>query len=252
MDNLLPEALDRLAHCHRPAALTHLRQLEAESIDINRTRVTMCWRQLQPLLARKGGSLLRQIQPLSSNPEKPFLESLRRIPTLRFFRRFVSELAPDGIVATVVTGLVALILVVVESLSYAALIFSRPLSRFIGVGIAITLNTAVVVGLITAVFGSYPGAIAFSQNKIAALIAFMTAALTSSMANSLPARRRRLPSRLRSLFRPLSPEPHWRASQHSDWAHSYVLFPIQLSVDFWPRSAGCFAWVPLRRWPASQ
>jgi sulfate permease, SulP family len=186
MDNLLPEALARPAHCHPPAALTHLQQLEAESIDIDRTRVTMCWRQLQPLLARKGGSLLRQIQPLLSNPQKPLLESLRRAPPLCFFRRFINELAPDGIVATVLTGLVALILVVVESLSYAALIFSGPLSPFIGVGIAITLNTAVVVGLITAVFGSYPGTIAFSQNKIAALMAFMAAALMSSMANSLP------------------------------------------------------------------
>ena len=93
--------------------------------------------------------------------------SLRLTPTPGFFERFVSELAPDGIVATVITGLVALMLVVVESLSYAALIFSGPLSPYIDLGIAITLNTAVVVGLMTAVFGSYPGTIAFSQNKIA-------------------------------------------------------------------------------------
>jgi hypothetical protein len=52
MDNLVPEALARPAHCHPPAALTHLQQLEAESIDINRTRLTMCWRQLRPLLAK--------------------------------------------------------------------------------------------------------------------------------------------------------------------------------------------------------
>ena len=118
--------------------------------------------------------------------KQPGAGGLRLTPVSRFFQRFISELAPDGIVATVVAGLVALILVVVESLSYAALIFSGPLSPQIDVGIAITLNTAVVVGLMTAIFGSYPGTIALSQNKIAALLAFVAAALMSSMATSVP------------------------------------------------------------------
>jgi hypothetical protein len=62
--------------------------------------------------------------------------SLRLTPTPGFFERVVSELTPDGIVATVIAGLVALSLVVVESLSYAALIFSGPLSSYIDVGIS--------------------------------------------------------------------------------------------------------------------
>jgi SulP family sulfate permease len=103
-----------------------------------------------------------------------------------FFERFIGELAPDGILATVIAGLVTLILVVVESLSYAALIFSGPLSPYIDLGIAITLNTAVVVGLMTAVFGSYPGTVALSQNKIAALMGFLATALMSSMPKSMP------------------------------------------------------------------
>jgi sulfate permease, SulP family len=112
--------------------------------------------------------------------------SSRLMATPGFFQRFISELAPDGILATVIAGIAALSLVVVESLSYAALIFSGPLSPYIDVGIAITLNTAVVVGSMTALFGSYPGTIAFSQSKIAALLAFMAAALVSSMVNSVP------------------------------------------------------------------
>ena len=125
----------------------------------------------------------------------------------QFIRQFVGELAPDGIVATVVTGLVALVLVVVESLSYAALIFSGPLSPYIDVGIAITLNTGVVVGLITTIFGSYPGTIAFSQNKVAALMAFMAAALESTMIRSAPGEQTALTVRPRSSFRPSSPGP---------------------------------------------
>jgi sulfate permease, SulP family len=54
---------------------------------------------------------------------------------------------------------------------YAALIFSGPLAPYIGMGIAITLTSAVVCGLIAAVFSSYPGVVAFSQNKIAAIFA---------------------------------------------------------------------------------
>jgi SulP family sulfate permease len=130
---------------------------------------------------------VRQIQTLSSRPcEQSRGGGTRLTLSPPFIRQFVGELAPDGIVATVVTGLVALVLVVVESLSYAALIFSGPLSPYIDVGIAITLNTGVVVGLITTIFGSYPGTIAFSQNKIAVLMAFMAAALESTMIKSAP------------------------------------------------------------------
>jgi SulP family sulfate permease len=137
--------------------------------------------------ARKSaGSPPTEKESKSLYPSKPRHGSFHLTPTPQFFRRFISELAPDGILATAIVGLVALSLVVVESLSYAALIFSGPLSPYIDVGIAITLNTAVVVGLMTAVFGSYPGTIAFSQSKIATLLAFMAAALMSSMVKSVP------------------------------------------------------------------
>jgi sulfate permease, SulP family len=139
------------------------------------------------MLGTKGEALVMQIQPLSSRPgDQSWRGGLRLPPTSGFLERFIRELAPDGIIATVTAGLVALILVVVESLSYAALIFSGPLSPHIDIGIAITLNTAVVVGLMTAIFGSYSGTMAFSQNKIAALMSFMAAALMSSMVESVP------------------------------------------------------------------
>jgi MFS superfamily sulfate permease-like transporter len=160
-----------------------------------------------------------------------------------FFQRFISELAPDGILATVIAGLVALSLVVVESLSYAALIFSGPLSPYIDVGIAITLNTAVVVGLMTAVFGSYPGTIAFSQGKLAALLAFMAAALVSSMVKSVPGDKAALTVAAAISISTVITGAVLAGLGAFRLGHLFVLSPIPSSVDFWPRSAGCSAWV---------
>jgi SulP family sulfate permease len=101
--------------------------------------------------------------------------------------QFRAELAPDGMAPTLTAGAVAIILVVIESVSYASLIFSGNLASYIGMGISITLTSAVVCGLITAIFSSYPGAVAFSQNKIAAIFALIAAATFAAATPSRPA-----------------------------------------------------------------
>jgi len=129
-----------------------------------------------------------QIQRAASPRSKQsWADTFRVASAARSIGRFIGELAPEGIAATLAAGLAALILIVVESLSYAALIFSGPLSPFVNIGIGITLITAVVIGLMTTAFGSYPGMIAFSQSKVAAVTSFMAASLASAAAASMPA-----------------------------------------------------------------
>jgi SulP family sulfate permease len=107
--------------------------------------------------------------------------------TASLWSKFKTEFAPDGIVPSVTAGAVALMLVVIESVAYAALIFSGPLAPYIGTGIAIALTSAVVCGLIAAVFSSYPGVVAFSQNKIAAIFALIAATTFELITPPVPA-----------------------------------------------------------------
>ena len=85
------------------------------------------------------------------------------------------EELPAALVAGVVTGLVVVIL----SLSFAVLIFSGELAGHVGTAIGMALFTAVVVGGLVALFSSYPGTIAFPQDKIAPILALMASLIVA-------------------------------------------------------------------------
>ncbi|KIL99327.1 hypothetical protein CCC_03545 [Paramagnetospirillum magnetotacticum MS-1] len=85
------------------------------------------------------------------------------------------EELPAALVAGAVTGLVVVIL----SLSFAVLIFSGELSGHVGTAIGMALFTAVVVGALVALFSSYPGTIAFPQDKIAPILALMASLIVA-------------------------------------------------------------------------
>jgi sulfate adenylyltransferase subunit 2 len=71
--NLLPEALARHAHCRRPAALTHLQQLEAESIHIIREAVAQCDNPVMLYSIGKDSSVLLRLALKAFYPGKlPF------------------------------------------------------------------------------------------------------------------------------------------------------------------------------------
>jgi SulP family sulfate permease len=80
-----------------------------------------------------------------------------------------------ALVAGVMTGTVVAIL----STSFAVLIFSGSLAQYAGVGVGITLFTAAVVGAVVAVMSSYPGTIAFPQDKIAPILALMASMIVA-------------------------------------------------------------------------
>jgi sulfate adenylyltransferase subunit 2 len=87
--NLLPEALARHAHCHRPAALTHLQQLEAESIHIIREAVAQSENPVMLYSIGKDSSVLLRLALKAFYPAKlPF--PLLHIDTTWKFREMVA------------------------------------------------------------------------------------------------------------------------------------------------------------------
>jgi sulfate adenylyltransferase subunit 2 len=109
--NFLPEALARPAHCRRPAAMTHLQQLEAESIHIIREAVAQSDKPVMLYSIGKDSSVLLRLALKAFYPGKlPF--PLLHIDTTWKFRdmiafrdKVVLELGLDLIVHINETGL---------------------------------------------------------------------------------------------------------------------------------------------------
>lgn len=91
------------------------------------------------------------------------------------------ELQPRLLIPSLISGAVTAILTVIESVSYAALIFSGVLAVHITTGIGVALTAAAVAGLVMSITSSYPGTIAVPQNKIAPILALIAASVVATM-----------------------------------------------------------------------
>jgi SulP family sulfate permease len=78
-------------------------------------------------------------------------------------------------------GLVVAIFTVVASVSFAALIFSGPLTGFVSLGIRMMLTTAVVVGTFVALTSSCRVAIAIPQDRIVPILALLATSVVGHM-----------------------------------------------------------------------
>jgi SulP family sulfate permease len=84
-----------------------------------------------------------------------------------------------ALVPALVAGAVTGTVVVILSLSFAVLIFAGKLSPYMGTAIGMVLFTGAVVGGLVAIFSSYPGSIAFPQDKIAPILALMASLIVA-------------------------------------------------------------------------
>ncbi|MCG6892075.1 MAG: cyclic nucleotide-binding domain-containing protein [Desulfobacteraceae bacterium] len=91
------------------------------------------------------------------------------------------EFQPSRLFPNLISGGVTSVLTVIESVSYAALIFSGAMASDISTGIAVTLTSAAVAGLVMSLTSSYPGTIAVPQNKIAPILALIAASIVATM-----------------------------------------------------------------------
>src|SRR5215468_3665632 len=83
-------------------------------------------------------------------------------------------------------GSVVAIFTVIASVSFASLIFAPPLDPFVASGIRVALTTAVVAGAWVALTSSYTGAIAIPQDRVAPILAILTAGIAAQMPSATP------------------------------------------------------------------
>lgn len=92
----------------------------------------------------------------------------------------------SGVITTASGALVTASFTIIACGSFAALIFTGPLEKFVAQGIWIGLFTALVVGLIVSLASSYAGAIAIPQDRVAPILALMAASIVTRMGNATP------------------------------------------------------------------
>lgn len=95
--------------------------------------------------------------------------------------------SPLGMLASAASGVFVGIIGIISSVSLAALIFAGDLEGYLVHGINIALVTALVSGLITAIFGSYKASIAIPQDRTAPILAIMAASVAAMISTRFPA-----------------------------------------------------------------
>ena len=94
---------------------------------------------------------------------------------------------PQELIASLTSGLIIGILEVALAISFAALIFSGPLSPFLSNGIGHALAGAILSGTIIALFTSWPGFVGGNQEGPAAIMALMAVMISELMPASATA-----------------------------------------------------------------
>src|SRR5512135_794970 len=95
---------------------------------------------------------------------------------------FQPSLLLPGTTAGLVTGLVTISIIT----SFAALIWSAPLSQFLPNGVGLMLFGAFSIGIVVALTSSVPGIVALPQDTPAAVLALAAAGIAASMAGANP------------------------------------------------------------------
>ncbi len=98
------------------------------------------------------------------------------------------EAAPERLFSSLITSTVVAMMTVVLSLSFVALIFVDPITGFVGQGTNLMLITAVILGILMAVFSSYAGTIAIPQDRVAPIVALMATVIIHQMRGAPPER----------------------------------------------------------------
>lgn len=95
--------------------------------------------------------------------------------------RILDELKPQNLLPSAIGGLVAGMITVILAISFAMLIFGGELKPHLPAGIGLTLFSAVLVAVIIALTSSYAATIAIPQDRIAPILALISAAVVGSM-----------------------------------------------------------------------
>ncbi len=119
-------------------------------------------------------------------PAEPSLDSSAFSPASPSARRerlelFWRELGIDLAVPAMVVGCVTGVLAVIRALSVSALVFAGPLEPFAALGTSLGLISAIVLGLVVLVAGSYPGTATLAQIEPAVILALIATAVVTAV-----------------------------------------------------------------------
>mgnify|MGYP002631820658 CR=1 FL=1 len=106
-------------------------------------------------------------------------EGARPRPTLK--TRILNELQPQNLLPSAIGGLVAGMITVILSISFAMLIFGGELKAHLPAGIGLVLFSAVLVATIVALTSSYAATVAIPQDRIAPILALISGAVVTTM-----------------------------------------------------------------------
>lgn len=101
-------------------------------------------------------------------------------PTLRQELQHIAQ--PRRIVPNLLAGLITGLMVLISSISYAALVFSGPLTPFLSFGITCSLICALLASMVVAVGSSFRIAIAGPDSNAASITALLMSTVVSDMA----------------------------------------------------------------------
>ncbi|MDX9753190.1 MAG: SulP family inorganic anion transporter [bacterium] len=93
----------------------------------------------------------------------------------------------EQLIPTLTAGIVIGIIIAFVEISFAALIFSGKLSAFLPNGIGFLLLGTCVLGVVIALFSSYPGMIALAQDSPAAIMALVATGMAAQMTDGISA-----------------------------------------------------------------
>jgi SulP family sulfate permease len=97
------------------------------------------------------------------------------------------ELTADRVVSIVLAGLIAGVVTLITSVSFAALIFNGKLTPFISSGITILVSTAVVAGSLISVLSSCRPLVAMPDDDTAPILALMVTLIVAGLPADMPA-----------------------------------------------------------------
>ena len=96
-------------------------------------------------------------------------------------QKILEELEPSRFIPNLMAGFVAGIIVVIVSISLATLIFSGELEIYLSDGIGLILYTGIIVTGLVSLFSSYPGIIAYPQERVAPILAVIATYILTRM-----------------------------------------------------------------------
>jgi SulP family sulfate permease len=101
-----------------------------------------------------------------------------------FAEKLREEFEPSRLIPSVTAGLIVSIIVVIVSVSLATLIFSGDMEQYLPQGIGLMLFSGVLITAIIAIWSSYPGMVAYPQERVAPILAVVAAVVSRNMADT--------------------------------------------------------------------